>query len=102
MSNCSEFCFIREFDSVIPNLLLYVPISILLITIKLAVGVPLVAVFTPYITVRFIIDNTRQFKKIMNYWSSKNRFKGDARVKAELFMRRSSSSSPGRRPTLHF
>jgi hypothetical protein len=62
-----------------------------LFIMKLVIAVLIAVILTPLITIRFIYDNSKQFKKIMNYWSSKNRFKGDARVKAELFMRRSSS-----------
>jgi len=102
MTNCLDLCRIEESDSVLVNLLLYIPLTILMFFLKLAIVLPLITIFTPYYILRFIYDNTKQFKKIMNYWSSKNRFKGDARVKAELFLRRSSSQSRGRRPTLRF
>ena len=95
-------CDVEESRSVIINLVVVVPMSILLMIFLISLVAPIVAILTPYFTIRFIIDNTKSFKKIMNYWSSKNRFKGDVRVKAELFKRRSSSQSYGRRPTLHF
>ena len=67
------------------------PINLILAVLHMALGLLAGAIASPVTTIIFIYVNGKQFTKIMRYWSSGNRFKGDGKVKAELFIRRSSS-----------
>lgn len=78
-----DFCCIKS-DFILINLLL-LPVNISIILLNIAFGLVLGAVLTPYWTIECLVENYWQFTKIMSYWSRKNRFKGDGKVKEELF-----------------
>ena len=76
-------------------------VNFLIVLAHFAVGLFLAGIFTALTYPIFVVGTVIKFAKIMRYWSSGNRFNGEGKVKAELFMRRSSSQSYGRRPTYH-
>jgi len=104
-----EFCKATGFlpccfstDNLLINLLVMLPINLSIAILHFALALGAAAIASPLYSIIFIYKNGRQFVKIMRYWSSGNRFKGDGKVKAELFIRRASSRGYARSPTIHF
>jgi hypothetical protein len=71
-----------KYDLAITNLII-IPLAIVWTLLKFPCYLLLGVLATPVFTFFFIIENTKIFKKIMNYWSIKNRFKGNTKSKKE-------------------
>lgn len=99
-----ECCFFKPGSgnsSLLYFWLVVFPINLIFALLHLALGLFLGGTFTAITYPIFVVGSVIKFAKIMRYWSNGNRFSGEGKVKAELFMRRSSSQSYGRRPTFH-
>jgi hypothetical protein len=93
-------CFLRN-GSGLFFCFVILPFNLTIALLHFAFALCLASLFTVLTYPIFIVGSVIKFAKIMRYWSSGSRFKGEGKVKAELFMRRSSSQSYGRRPTYH-